>query len=201
MTPALTSLLTELENLIKLSNKALPAPWSSKVLLDYHLSPHDNDTPYIYGQNETKVMCGLWPIHGPKEEDTSEAERITFATIELVAALRNFIHSHGETVLVLLRAEPARTITLLDGEQGHGGASFDKPMPNADYTVRVEVEQPASAEVSVPTDRLEHIQFWIQTAAETGIENKWGDGSLTPNGKMLLQLSDEIKLLIAGSRS
>lgn len=89
------ALAEKVAHILALAKKALPGPWSHKILRDYRLSPHDNDTPYVYGPNDTKVMCGLWPIHGPKPEDTAAAERQTFATIELVAALRNLLHEHG----------------------------------------------------------------------------------------------------------
>jgi hypothetical protein len=103
-----TPLRDALAHILALSKKALPGPWSHKVLRDYNLSPNDNDTPYVYGPDDTKVMCGLWPVHGPKPENVIEAERQTFATIELVAALRNLIQERGDELLSIAQSEKAR---------------------------------------------------------------------------------------------
>jgi hypothetical protein len=109
-----TPLRDALAHILALSKKALPGPWSHKVLRDYNLSPNDNDTPYVYGPDDTKVMCGLWPVHGPKPENVIEAERQTFATIELVAALRNLIQERGDELLSIAQSE---TAALLDARR------------------------------------------------------------------------------------
>ena len=62
-------------------------------------------------------------------------------------------------------------------------------------------EQPPAGTVTLPVEKLETIQVWLECAAD-GIDAEYGDGSRTPNSIALKHLAAEVKaMLAAGSRS